>query len=354
MNEDDLSDVSYLDSLERGDEGGNGIEDCPICWEYSERIMECGCSTKEHKVCHECLESHCTMFISHHKVPIPCPVCLSASEPVDLPNSTVYAVAPRDSKEGAKFTRLMTVHKEKKALFCPRCDEVVRPPSDNSPKNSRTCISCTHSFCAIHGDAHPDSSCQEYTQKLIKENNALLATNSTLRKHTRQCSHCKAVLFKASGCNYVVCPKCHRAMCFGCGKHDKLDTQTHICRRCRGEIWSSGFGLCFSNTLLVLFGIIFCALYPMVVLALILVTGCCCGGFLLGSLLPKEDEENKGFVFQPLKACLYLYLLVIAPFTCCCDSNRRIQGFHRWFRLFNDEKDLPVLAPESATDPTRC
>lgn len=160
--------------------------------------------------------------------------------------------------------------------------------SNLTKQNRRVCHSCDSVFCAVHGVGHhPDrQTCQDYDaqsqaqqeataiaaavnaaatgtftakSKLAKHKNnnrtpgsanhrtrtnpsttppppnALLAARPNVPLHQmRACSHCGAMLWKAGGCDHLVCPACHQDMCFKCGTHLHLSGKVlRHCSKCR-------------------------------------------------------------------------------------------------------------------------
>jgi hypothetical protein len=84
----------------------------------------------------------------------------------------------------------------------------------------RSCHSCYHTFCAVHGDAHPGVQCSDY-QLSRREARQIQKSEASLKQWTKSCSHahCGARIHKAAGCDHVLCPACHNDMCFKCGTH---------------------------------------------------------------------------------------------------------------------------------------
>lgn len=199
-------------------ESPGALPESPQHLKYPIRIDSCG-----HTACAECFLEYCKFRLSIHEVPIPCPMSGTLSRDRQgcrghLPPSIVERVlALSDSDSGhnslllVKFQRLTQLHDNALLVSCTRCHAVVVPPPEvgsggsgnaddgasDEDRNRRSCPSCKHVFCAVHGDAHPNKSCDEY----MKEKRP---ADEFIPQCSKPCSHCGAWLNKFAGCDHVV------------------------------------------------------------------------------------------------------------------------------------------------------
>lgn len=236
-----------------------------------------------------------------------------------------------------KYARLNRLASDSSLVVCTRCDEVVSPPPSDPNSKVRSCPSCKHVFCAIHGDAHLGSSCEENDSSgtlPISSNHALdtttddgsatqtsrssPASSPTIKSYQtsssttswdasndafpwgdigyiKPCSHCKAPIHKSGGCDHIVCVACHNDMCFRCGTHDYLSGKlTRFCSQCRqGYLDHRYLGrlrivycVCFPFLLPIF------AIYSALALIAVLLSGCCFGLFSCGADLNSEKRPD--------------------------------------------------------------
>ncbi|KAG7347923.1 IBR/half ring-finger domain containing protein [Nitzschia inconspicua] len=155
-----------------------------------------------------------------------------------------------------EFQRLHRLFMDKNLTPCTRCQEPVTVLSSSealeqentvqvrSNRDLRlksqssfepiTCLECGHSFCQVHGDAHPGMSCDEYLQLKIRPDEQVQKSERVIRQYCKPCSHCEAPIYKASGCDHIICPSCNNDMCFKCGTHRFLDGESMVrnCQKC--------------------------------------------------------------------------------------------------------------------------
>jgi hypothetical protein len=116
----------------------------------------------------------------------------------------------------------------------------IHPSRGGTLKSKRSfapivCLSCGHSFCQVHGDAHPNMSCEEYLkQERCRPNEQSRKSERVIQQYCKPCSHCQAPIQKESGCDHIICPSCHQDMCFKCGTHQYLYGKSMVrnCRNC--------------------------------------------------------------------------------------------------------------------------
>jgi len=155
---------------------------------------------------------------------------------------------------------------------------------ENERQRRRVCPSCRHEFCSVHGDGHVGMTCSEHLR--TEESKRIRETERVLREWTQPCSHCGVAIFKASGCDHVVCPACHDDMCFRCGTHVHLTGKViRNCTKCSSSYVDHRYNrqyrlrLCLCLPLMLPGWI----LYSTITGAIAIVTGCFCCCFMCGS-----------------------------------------------------------------------
>lgn len=231
-------------------------EEAPAsCIVPNERVELHSC---RHAFCRECLGIYCRHNIAVRRIPIPCPWAGNKDVDCDqfVQTVTVQDLLARDSSvinsaHLVKFERYQKIQKDSSLRPCPKCDNLVSSTKQNHPTptedadNSdieenvdnddenarRSCHSCHYVFCAVHGDAHPDSLCADYRE--TREAQQIELSQLALQQWTKPCSHCSARIHKAVGCDHVLCPACHQDMCYRCGTHRFLTgTVVRSCAKC--------------------------------------------------------------------------------------------------------------------------
>jgi hypothetical protein len=236
-----------------------------------------------HVFCRNCLLEYCRHNIAIQRIPIPCPTIgnnkdadgnggdnddahhLNYCEQV-LQNDLVEDILQNNENDNfqhlIKFRRFQQMAQDPALIPCPKCDELVsRLPrqqdkeqslpvssssssgdKDNKKDGNRdmsetaedailSCHSCYHTFCAIHGDAHPGIPCSDYQRS--REARQIQKSEASLKHWTKSCSHCGARIHLAAGCDHVLCPACHHDMCFKCGTHLHLSGKViRSCSKC--------------------------------------------------------------------------------------------------------------------------
>jgi hypothetical protein len=328
-------------------------EDCPICYESfvnhdgetgtfdspKERLAIQGC---DHEFCRECLTNHCKHAISVREIPIRCPASASDKCENVLPEPQIQELlctgsdvakygsisdqtsVDLGSADWIRFQRFQRMLQDPSLISCARCSEPMSKEDNstlNGDENQLTCPSCGHTFCFVHGDAHPGMTCGAYTPA-----RQIRKSEKAIRKFTKPCSHCGIPIEKESGCDHIVCSSCKDDMCFRCGTHRYLSGEmVRSCRKCDQNyidhryIWRYRMTLCFSLPLYLLF----CIIHIVVIGILALATfGCCC---CLGCGVKAESEEK--ISFEPLKATRTVMSMIFLPavdlarqcgIPCCC------------------------------------
>lgn len=249
-----------------------------------------------HVFCRNCLLEYCRHNIAVQRIPIPCPTIGNNSDADNgaddddnvanhlnyceqvLQNDLVEDILQNVEKDNdnslhlIKFRRVQQMAQDPTLIPCPKCGEPVsrlprqqekeqsRPvPSSLSSENKDivkdnnyfknkkdfkndkhetaddaglSCQACYHTFCAVHGDAHPGISCSNYQRS--REARQIRKSEASLKQWTKSCSHCGARIYKAAGCDHVLCPACHHDMCFKCGTHLHLSGKViRSCSKCQ-------------------------------------------------------------------------------------------------------------------------
>lgn len=305
-------------------ESSEALPHCPICFESASstnqviRSDKCG-----HAWCQECLLDYCEFQISNHRVPIPCPSSASTSlhKGCDEQLQPDLVRSILSQQHIAKFDRLERMAMDPSLITCPRCSEIVDTPERPQDVNARTCRKCEHTFCSVHLDAHLGKSCRDY-----------IVAKIPLPPNTKPCSHCGAALQKYAGCDHVVCPACQEDMCFRCGTHVHLTGKvTRFCTKCQQGyldhryLWHIRLYYCLTLP----FALPFVLAYSVVMIAVVLLTLCCCGCFGCGRWLSKGNRQA-----EPLRAFLYVTFIISLPFILMLyDAGYRfdvVDGFLEW------------------------
>jgi hypothetical protein len=304
-----------------------------------------------HVFCRNCLVEYCRHNIAIQRIPIPCPtVGNNKSEDADdanhlnycdsqLENSLVEDILKQQNEDNdnensqhlIKFRRLQQMAQDPTLIPCPKCGELVsqlpqqqekeqsRPVSSLSSEEKDTvknnnylksnkkdgtqetaddarvsCHSCYHTFCAVHGDAHPDIPCSDYQRS--REARQIRKSEASLKQWTKSCSHCGARIHKAAGCDHVLCPACHHDMCFKCGTHLHLSGKVvRSCSKCQQGFVDHRYNRqyrirqCFWLPILLPGMLLYVALMS-VVAVLTLGFGCC---FRCGLDVADRDHETE-------------------------------------------------------------
>ena len=343
-------DALLATDLEAGETG-----DCMI----GVKIQECG-----HLFCRGCLVEHCKHAIQSRDIPISCPaapICRQKilEAQVEEILSDKAAADADDSKDGEtshglrtnstgttasslyleNFQRALKKILDPNLIECPKCAELFTKDMDSSCKhvNDLTCPSCQHFFCAVHGDAHPTTSCKMHESTMTTTTTSDIESEGIIRRLTKPCSHCGIAIYKESGCDHIICASCKQDMCFKCGSHEYLSgDMVRSCSKCNQgyvdhrQLWR------FRLTLVIRLAIkIPVAILQMAVLLVIVVATCgCCFCMCCGYALENDHAENMNNTndasssseFRPLTAIKEVTLLAFSPvidvlpiclFACC-------------------------------------
>jgi hypothetical protein len=388
--DDDDDDVDMDVDVEAGRGGGRGrIE------------LEC-----RHVFCRNCLLEYCRHNIAIQRIPIPCPT-IGNNKDVDvddanhlnyceqvLQNGLVEDILQNDDNDNdnsqhlIKFRRFQQMAQDPALMPCPKCGELVSrlplqqekeqslPVSLSSSSSSEdkdivkdkksqsikhetaedaplSCHSCYHTFCAVHGDAHPDISCSDYQRS--REARQIRKSEASLKQWTKSCSHCGARIHKAAGCDHVLCPACHHDMCFKCGTHLHLSGKViRSCSKCQQGFVDHRYTRQYRIRQcmwlpFVLPGMLFYVAVMSVVAILTLGFGCCfrCGIDVADREQETGSSRNRGCA--PCRGIQRGVTLVFLPLV----GILRDFGFrycHDFDEMFVDEneiKEIPTLSIEN-------
>eukprot|EP00966_Prymnesium_polylepis_P327513 7383386-Prymnesium_polylepis.2 len=171
--------------------------------------------------------AHCT-FTNTEEGPTEEVVCSMCGErqprpaPADpgcaqlLDESLLLNAASLEEEELAKFRRFVSMKTDSHYRECPSC----LAPNTKAPSrlsNQLRCTTCSHTFCYVHGDAHPGRGCRQYERTQRK---AEAASQAAISEYARRGPNraCRQPIEKAGGCNHMTCSACRTHFCWLCGR----------------------------------------------------------------------------------------------------------------------------------------
>lgn len=267
-------------------------ECCPVCYEeYRDVETAAHCVQLEacgHDVCSTCLHRHCSLFIQEHqKLPMTCPSCDKEMKRDEIHNALCPQEGEDIEKLWIKYQRRMEMLQDPSLVPCTKCQALI------SSKQDTTALKCPcgHEFCAIHGDAHPHKTCQEYEALPLSPQDTL--SQSTLANTTKPCPHCHARIELYGGCEHIVCSSCNNDWCYKCGQYEYLvGTTIRTCTLCQQsymdhrKLERQRIKACLKLPLTLPLAI----LYMLVAAASALASGCCCLFFGCGVFVGDDEE----------------------------------------------------------------
>lgn len=328
-----------LPMKEEDDHGFVEEERCPICYEtFFKRDLDGGVGAEtrprherealpvdgcQHKFCRDCLTNHCKYAVSNREIPIGCPASasdkceniLDQEQIQELLCSIEAAESGSITTDWTRYRRIQKLQQDPSLTTCARCDEIVSKDKNlaqGGHDNELACNACGHKFCAIHGDAHPGRSCEDY--KSHSAGRQMRKSEKMIQRMTKPCSHCGVPIEKESGCDHVICVSCKKDMCYKCGTHTHLkgDGMIRSCQKCNQSfvdhryIWSYRLVVFISLPVY----IPLCIIYTCVAGAVAILTfGCCCC-FECGA----EDLPDGGKTYSPMRGVAKLLVAVFLPF----------------------------------------
>ena len=180
---------------------------CAVCYEefnigseFDKELAACipihlkGC---KHRFCRDCLLQHCSYGILKRMYPIPCPAsgsdCTNIIDDEQVRDLLVPSTAKAEESQTPfadweSYSRLRQLANDSSLTPCCRCQEIVSKVDHIHDRtecpNSLACPSCSHVFCSIHGDAHPNTSCVDYGKQ--KPSRLDRKSEKLIRKHTKR------------------------------------------------------------------------------------------------------------------------------------------------------------------------
>jgi len=240
--------------------------------------------------------------------------CENGTSTIEIHGTSWIDRLERGRQDWKDYGRHLLYSTDSSLLPCPRCEEPVPVKSpfmeveqpaeslrererDTDFYNQRHCHECHHEFCSIHGDVHAGRTCLEYMAS--EDFKRIQQSERSIRQMTKPCSHCHAAIQKSSGCDHIVCPSCHRDMCFRCGTHVYLSGKVvRSCSQCRREYIDHRYErqyrlrLCLSLPIMIPTFI----LHIVITSVVAVVSGCFCCCFFCGTQsLPNGHESNSEY-----------------------------------------------------------
>ena len=270
---------------------------CPVCYEDYDNVEAGVCRVHleqcGHDFCKECLEHHCLLTIQEHKeLPVTCPL---SSCDASIARTQVHDMLCSEAcddpmacqcKPWIKYQRRLQMTGDLSLVPCTNCEALLsKVVGDNL-----TCP-CGHSFCAVHGDAHPNMTCKEYESRPPSPEEQL--SQNTVNDTTKPCPHCNARIELYGGCEHIVCTSCHNDWCYKCGQYQYLVGNTiRTCTLCQQsymdhrKLERQRVKACLRLP----FTLPMALLYIVVATASAMASGCCCLFFGCGVFVGDDEE----------------------------------------------------------------
>jgi len=156
------------------------LENCDLRTRY--QIPSCS-KTEQHAFCTPCLTRYSAAQADSGVILHLCPGGSSCGG--RLSNDDVRLLLASNEESLAHFERFLLVAGNQDYRECPSCQTGTASGSVTEPKI--TCASCGLVFCFIHANAHPNTECIKYAQKMMQDENEF---NDLLKKTTRDCPKC--------------------------------------------------------------------------------------------------------------------------------------------------------------------
>jgi hypothetical protein len=193
-----------------------------------------------------------------------------------------------------RLQKLHRLHEDPSLRCCPRCDELLLPPSKprphSSPSDDPEGTSVRSATIAV---ACP--SCQHVVQEEPPPRRGSASASGAGAAEAGcgafgdavPCSHCGMAIHKDSGCDHVVCPSCHLDMCYRCRTHLHLTGKViRSCSRCQRSFVDHRYNRQYRLRLLLTLPFLVpgWVLYGLATALVAVLTGCFCGCFLCGTM----------------------------------------------------------------------
>ena len=195
---------------------------CEICLEnhpVTEAIQLRGCQCR---FCHSSLQQFYETQIRDSFIEFFCPTCHLSVTPQEIQNLVSLEMY-------SKYLRFVEMKSNPSYRECPKCGHATIGSIDHL---NMTCSQCSESFCFIHSNAHPGSTCQQYmrAQRKIESQN-----RAAINRMSRKCPSCGCDTEKSGGCNHMTCRAC-----------GEMSDPSSVLSRCH-FFWQSWCWLCGRN-----------------------------------------------------------------------------------------------------------
>ena len=310
-----------------------------------------------HEFCQECLVIHIQTAVERKQVPIVCPQVQCQTTVSQILIAKLLADSAAHGMLWRQWKRLQNLADHPNLVECPHCNNLVQGPDpstmmdkDDLRHNDLTCQHCQRNFCRVHGESHAGQTCTQFNAKGGQQ--ALEETERTLDRCTQPCSHCGARLFKQVGCDFVVCPACHRPMCYKCGSHAHLNMRYQYCTKCGGPLHNASDTPRWQLCLAVVFSCLLAIIYPLFALILVLLTGCCGCFACCGRGLDADNPTR----LNPWRGMAATWTVLLGPFAVLMDTGDEHWRLHllpTWLTpRYTRARDLPRHGPAATADAT--
>lgn len=201
---------------------------CAICGENesnSNSFVTKSCP-HQHRYCVTCMKHWINSLINDGTTILHCPdaSCVKSLKSSILDSDEVKLLATAEVFN--KYIRYKNVQGNEHYRECPTCGTSVIHESVNP---EIVCVNCSAKYCFMHGNAHLNTTCDDYARKINQE---LKASTALINRITKQCPQCKAPTEKNNGCNHITCKICQTNWCWICGR-DMVDVTSHYSQNTR-------------------------------------------------------------------------------------------------------------------------
>jgi len=308
-----------------------------------------------HDFCRDCLKHHCQLTIQEHKeVPITCPAesCAKTIAETQL-HDVLCSQECSDPmtcqcKLWTKYQRRLQLASDPSLVPCTQCDALL---SKHEEDNALQCP-CGHSFCAVHGDAHPKMTCKEYESRPATPEEQL--SQSTVHDTTKPCPHCNTRIELYGGCEHIVCASCNNDWCYKCGQYQYLVGNTiRTCTLCQQsymdhrKLERQRIKACLRLPLTVPLAI----LYIVVAAASAMASGCCCLFFGCGVFVGDDEELRPPSPQKGMRMTL-IYLIwplldILTDFGVPVYNGWLVKGIEQELGIANTSSGLSTTSDEA-------
>ena len=290
---------------------GEPDNECPICLEPNPSYSPPVC-LKHNTFCKTCLIEYASLQISENILPLSCPGndCQIIIKDSDIAKCT-------DAPLFAKFQKFTQLQADPTLRECSKCETLnhrsvigsakdvavetvaavaAAAADDDATKNNNIICSCGHTYCHLHGDLHPSSTCLEYEMLRDPEEkyNEELSM-SAIKKDSKPCPNCAIPIFKNAGCDHIVCSSCQKDFCYKCGTDEYLQgTAFRTCSHCGGNYFDHRYERRLQCQIIFCFPLLLPLYFIYFALTIFCCTiscgcGCCCE---CGKSVPHDDDDD--------------------------------------------------------------